>query len=188
MKAKGKVISMTGDGFEVRTERVYALCPKYIQARTWELGRRDRPARDTERAPTLTGEQGEWISRADTFFVASFHPETAADASHRGGMPGFVRVVDGGTLVWPDYPGNRMFNTLGNLTANPKAGLLFVDFESGDTLQLTGETRLEWDKEEAARFAGAERTVEFRVGEVLATPGASPLKWRLQGYSPFNPP
>jgi hypothetical protein len=101
MKAKGKVMSMTGDGFEVRTERVYALCPKYIQARTRELGRRDRPARDTERAPTLTGEQGEWISRADTFFVASFHPETTADASHRGGMPGFVRVVDGGTLVSP---------------------------------------------------------------------------------------
>ena len=189
MKAKGVVARvLPNGGFEVRTERVYALCPKYIQARAWEFAADPTvPEGNAKRGRALTGEQRARIIRADTFFVASFHPETGADASHRGGMPGFVEVADENTLLWPDYVGNKMFNTLGNISANPKAGLLFADFEGGDTLQLTGEARVVWGPESAARFAGAERVVEFRVEEAIEIAGASPLRWRFEGYSTFNP-
>lgn len=187
MKAKGAVARVLPDGgFEVRTERVYALCPKYIQARTREPGGAPVSA-DARRSGALTEGQRGRIARADTFFVASFHHETGTDASHRGGMPGFVEVADGRTLLWPDYVGNKMFNTLGNLAENSKAGLLFVDFEGGGTLQLTGEAKIIWDAESAARFAGAERLVEFRVEEAIEIRGASPLRWRFLEYSPFNP-
>lgn len=189
MKAKGVVERvLPKGGFEVRTERVYALCPKYIQARTWDLAADPTvPEGGAKRGRALTGEQQAKISGADTFFVASFHPETGADASHRGGMPGFVEVADEKTLLWPDYVGNKMFNTLGNLAENPKAGLLFADFEGGDALQLTGEAKVLWDAERAARFAGAERLVEFRVEEAIEIADASPLRWRFLEYSPFNP-
>ena len=189
MKAKGVVARvLPNGGFEVRTERVYALCPKYIQARAWEFAADPTvPEGNAKRGRALTGEQRARIIRADTFFVASFHPETGADASHRGGRPGFVEVADEGTLLWPDYVGNKMFNTLGNISENPRAGLLFADFEGGDTLQLTGEARVVWDPESAARFAGAERLVEFRVEEAIEIADASPLRWRFLEYSPFNP-
>ena len=126
MKAKGVVGRVLAEGgVEVRTERVYALCPKYIQARTWDLAVDPAvpeavPGGNAKRGRALSGEQQARTLGADTFFVASFHPGTGADASHRGGMPGFVEVVDGKTLLWPDYVGNRMFNTLGNLAENPK--------------------------------------------------------------------
>ena len=79
-----------------------------------------------------------------------------------------------------------MFNTLGNTAVNPSAGLLFLTFKGG-TLQLTGEARIVWDAGHAARFAGAERVVEFRVEEAIEAQGAVPLRWRFEGYSPFNP-
>ncbi len=137
------------------------------------------------RAGTLTDAQRRLISSSDTFFIASAHPEGGADASHRGGLPGFVRFLDENTLAFPDYSGNNMFNTLGNIAANPKTGLLFVDFERGDTLQLSGEARVLWDPARATEFAGARRVVEFRVGEVVEN--AVPLRWRFAAYSPFNP-
>lgn len=187
MKIKGEIGLVAGDGFQVRAERVYALCPKHVQARTWEgVEGAERPG-NAQRGRRLSCEQWRLVSRADTFFVASFHAETGADASHRGGFPGFVEVVNDRTLAWTDYPGNRMFNTLGNLTVNPKAGLLFVDFERGDTLQMTGEAKVDWDDERAAQFAGAERAVEFRVHEVVEISRASASRWRFWGYSAFNP-
>jgi len=80
-----------------------------------------------------------------------------------------------------------MFNTLGNIAVNPSSGLLFLTFKGGGTLQLTGEARIVWDAGHAARFAGAERVVAFRVEEAIETQGAAPLRWRFEGYSPFNP-
>lgn len=188
MKAKGRAYLRQG-GFDLKIERIYALCPKYIQVREWEFAGEPGgpPESGIERGESLTGEQRRWISASDTFFVASHHPETGADASHRGGFPGFVEVLDEKTLVWPDYPGNRMFNTLGNLAEDRNAGLLFVDFWRGHTLQLSGEAVVDWEQERAARYAGAERVVEFRVRATLQTPTATLLRWRLREYSPFNP-
>jgi predicted pyridoxine 5'-phosphate oxidase superfamily flavin-nucleotide-binding protein len=101
-------------------------------------GQLDRP--DQAR---LTPDQLRIIRGADTFFLGSAHPERGRDASHRGGPPGFVRA-DGSTLWWPDYPGNNMFNSLGNLAVDPAASLLFIDFGTGQTVHLSGTAAAEW--------------------------------------------
>ena len=189
MRFNGTVVREDGSGFDVETREVYSNCPKYIQARVPEVGGgRERKDSAAVRSSHLGSTQQEHIARADTFFIATEHLERGADASHRGGQPGFVRVVSERRLEWPDYSGNTMFNTLGNISVNPKAGLLFVDFEAGRTLQVSGGARVVWDEERAAEFAGAERVVEFEVEEVIETPDALPWRWRFEGYSPFNPP
>src|SRR5262249_10697007 len=151
-------------------------CPKYIRPR--DLRPRDgaapappdRPR--TARSESLDVRQREWVERADTFFIASFHPEGGADASHRGGEPGFVRVGGDGALEFPDYPGNSMFNTLGNLIEQPRAGLLFLDFERGGTLQLTGEATLHRRPEAVRRHPGAAGVViRFAPQEVREVAG-----------------
>jgi hypothetical protein len=83
------------------------------------------------------------VEAADTFFLGTTHATSGNDASHRGGPAGFVRVA-AGQLEWPDYPGNNMFNSFGNLAVDPAAALLFVDFRAGVTLQLSGTATVRW--------------------------------------------
>jgi predicted pyridoxine 5'-phosphate oxidase superfamily flavin-nucleotide-binding protein len=127
------------------------------------------------------------IERADTLFIASVHATRGADASHRGGQPGFVRVLDERRLRVPDYAGNNMFQTLGNIATDPRVGLLFVAFDTGTTLQLTGRARILWEVSDRAGLPGAERAVEVEVDEVVEIAGQGPLGWRFVEYSPFNP-
>lgn len=164
------------DGLRLDLRQVYGNCPKYIQLREAEADAVAEPEapRVTSR---LDARQRATIGNADTLFIASFHPEGGADASHRGGFPGFVRVLADDQLVFPDYPGNAMFNTLGNLAEYPRAGLLFVDFATGDVLQVSGRARVEPD------FA-----VRLDLDEVRETRAASPLRFRLLEYSPAIPP
>ena len=95
--------------------------------------------------------------------------------------------MDEARLEFPDYAGNRMFNTLGNITANAGAGLLFLEFSAGRTLQLTGQARVIWDPERAAAYPGAERLVEYQVIQVIERDAAFPRPFRLIDYSRFNP-
>ncbi|MEO5574418.1 MAG: pyridoxamine 5'-phosphate oxidase family protein [Gammaproteobacteria bacterium] len=175
------------NGIMIYAEQVYSNCPKYIQAREWELTEAVPTAVVVPRSDTLNAAQQTWIQQADTFFIGSFHPQGGADASHRGGNPGFVKIVDKKTLLWPDYIGNNMFNTLGNISVYPQAGLLFVDFDKGTTLQLTGKAKVIWDKQHAAKFPGAQRLVEFTVDQIIEVTSALPISWSFQNYSPFNP-
>ena len=140
-----------------------------------------------QRQGILGQDQQRWIREADTFFIATHHPEGGADASHRGGRPGFVNVLNDHRLVWPDYSGNTMFQSLGNIAVNPQAGLLFIDFKTGRSLQLTGSARILCDQERTSEFSGAERLVEFEVDEVIDTAGAHSLEWRFLDHSPENP-
>jgi len=187
-KLKGKAEIPADGAILVRLERVYSLCPKYIQAREpiEQLLKSPGESR-TQISNQLTEAQTLWISQADTFFIASFHPETGADASHRGGNPGFIQVVDSRQLIFPDYTGNRMFNTLGNITENPSAGLVFLDFVDGRILQLSGKAKVIWDQSLIKDFAGAERLVAFQVEEVRETAAVLLSRWQFLGYSPFNP-
>ncbi len=174
----------------VRPEQVYGNCPRYIQARA-PIGTRQWPAA-AESSPAakfgrLSPEHQKLIARADTLFIATDHPQSGADVSHRGGNPGFVRVLDARRIAIPDYAGNRMFNTLGNVAANPRAGLLFIDFDSGRTLQLTGRAAIDWDPERAAAIAGAQRVVDFELDEALDNLRGFALRLRLLDYSEFNP-
>lgn len=169
----------TPHGFAVEADRVFANCPKYLQRRdTYGTvsGRLPGPPRyGTELSP----EQAGFVAASDTFFLASVR-EGGAGASHRGGNPGFVRVVSPGELAWRDYPGNSMFLSLGNLAADPRAGLLFLDWTTGRTLQLTGRARTEFGPD-------GERTVRFTVTRAVDTPAALPLRWSAPEYSPANP-
>jgi predicted pyridoxine 5'-phosphate oxidase superfamily flavin-nucleotide-binding protein len=170
----------------IHSDQVYSNCPKYIQRRSGVDKAVDRKPELIRRTGSLTDEQRDWIRRADTFFIATLNPEVGADASHRGGMPGFVTAT-GDRLGWPDYAGNSMFNTLGNIAVHPGAGLLFPDFESGAVLQLTGRASIDWDQSRAAAVSGAERLVRFEAEQVVEIASALPLGLRLLEYSPFNP-
>ncbi|MFE2534206.1 pyridoxamine 5'-phosphate oxidase family protein [Streptomyces sp. NPDC059371] len=178
MRIDGRV-RPTPRGFAVEADQVFANCPKYLQQRqTYETVTGRAPGAP-RRGRELTSSQREFVETADTFFLATVHAH-GADASHRGGNPGFVRVEAPGELSWPDYPGNSMFLTLGNLTADPRAGLLFLDWTSGSVLQLTGTARTEFTPD-------GERTVRFTLTEAVETPAASPLRWSAPAYSPANP-
>ncbi|MDR5671235.1 pyridoxamine 5'-phosphate oxidase family protein, partial [Burkholderia cenocepacia] len=87
--------------------------------------------------------------------------ERQVDVSHRGGKAGFVRIGDDGVLTIPDFAGNLFFATLGNFRVNPRAGIVFADFETGDVLQMTGEAEVDLDSPEIAAFQGAERLWRF---------------------------
>jgi predicted pyridoxine 5'-phosphate oxidase superfamily flavin-nucleotide-binding protein len=166
------------DGVFLLVDQVYGNCPKYIQKRRL-VGESDAEPAVTRRAPSLDARTRAIVEGADTFFIATWHPQGGADASHRGGRPGFVRVIDEETLEFPDYPGNNMFNTLGNLIHHPRAGLLFVDFERGDLLQLTGRAEIRW---------GGRATVRLVIEEARETRGGRRLRFELVEPSPVNPP
>jgi predicted pyridoxine 5'-phosphate oxidase superfamily flavin-nucleotide-binding protein len=112
-------------------------------------------------------------------------PAGGVDVSHRGGKPGFVRLDGERTLVLPDFAGNSYFNTFGNLALNPRAGLLFIDFDSGDLLYLTGTAEIVWDGAEVVRFAGAQRLLRFLLTEGRRVSGVLPLRWTFGDYSPL---
>jgi predicted pyridoxine 5'-phosphate oxidase superfamily flavin-nucleotide-binding protein len=182
--------ALRSDGeIHIDVEQVYSNCHKHIQTRAVA---REAPARElgevrVQRGRGLSDAQRDWIRRADTFAIASAHRTAGVDCSHRGGTPGFV-CVDGDRLVWPDYAGNGLFNTLGNITAYPRAGLVFVDFDNGATLQLTGSAAVDWAPEHAAAAPGARRLVIFGVDETIETRRAVPFQLRLTERSKFNPP
>ena len=175
------------DRLVVLTEQVYANCPKYIQARDVDDEAPDGPTGTVAESVELSPDQRAWIAAADTFFVATHAPGMGADASHRGGHPGFVSVTGNGRLTWPDYLGNSMYMTLGNLELEPRAGLLFLDWERGRSLQLTGRASVDWDPERAATVPGALRLVDFDVDRVVQIDGAVPPRWTAPEYSRLNP-
>ncbi|MDI5963815.1 pyridoxamine 5'-phosphate oxidase family protein [Streptomyces sp. SL13] len=154
-------------GLRIETAQVFANCPRFITRR--EMPRFTAPPPGTGAEPMagagLDERQAAFVRAADTFFIATRGGDGGADASHRGGDPGFVEVVDGRRLRWPDYPGNAMFATLGNLHGDPAAGLLFPDWATGSLLLLTGSARVAWDD------AGG-RAVEFTADAVAELPGA----------------
>ena len=190
-RLNGRVTRQDALGFDVEVGQSFGNCPKYIQARRPEFtGARSAPP-PARRVSTLDAASRSIIQRADTFFIASAHPEAAGsgapasgvDVSHRGGKPGFVRV-DGNVLTVPDFMGNAFFNTLGNLAVNPRCGLLFLDFDSGDLLHIAATARIVHDGAELEAFQGAQRLLRLQVVASLHAPAALPLRWSEAQLSP----
>lgn len=191
-RVNGTVVHVEEERFEIQVKQSFGNCPKYIQDREPNLrtgidiiGEN----RTVKRREALNKPDAALIARSDTFFIASQFSENGEgaqgiDISHRGGMPGFVIVAHETSLLFPDYSGNCMFNTLGNLLVNPRSGLLFFDFQTGGTLQLTGEAEILWEAQHTKRFPGAKRVVTFHVEEVIHIERALPLSWKFEGYSP----
>jgi uncharacterized protein len=190
-RLNGVVRRQSAESFDVIVQQSFGNCPQYIQLRDFAFVRDpSAPSAVTPHSLDRLDERARrMIAEADTFFVASYvdrEGRREVDASHRGGKPGFVRVGDDGVLTIPDFSGNRFFNTLGNLIANPKAGLLFADFETGHLLQLSGDAEVVLDSPEIATFQGAERLWRFTPRRIVYRPDALPLRWVFQqdGWSP----
>ncbi|MCX5508989.1 pyridoxamine 5'-phosphate oxidase family protein [Pseudomonas sp. BJa3] len=182
------LIRRAGNGqLEVVVEQSFGNCPQYIQLR--EYTRVDESPQARRDSSALDAASRAMIENADTFFVASYveqeSGQRAVDVSHRGGRPGFVRV-EGNRLTIPDYAGNLHFNTLGNLLVNPVAGLLFVDFTSGDVLQVSGRTEVILDSPLISAFEGAERIWTLDIEQVVIRPAAVSLRWAFQEYAPTS--
>jgi uncharacterized protein len=180
-RLNGMVSALDADSWTVAVAQSYGNCPQYIQSR--DLHSVDRAAQ----APAIKGKQlsaddQSLIARADTFFIASSNPHRedgesfGADISHRGGRPGFVRIDDDHTLTAPDYMGNFFFNTIGNLQVNPRAGLLFPDFSTGDVLMLATRASVIWDGPEVRTLEGAQRLLRFQVESTVRLTGALPFR------------
>lgn len=181
----------TPAGFRVEVEQSFGNCPRYIQLRDFTHAHESgQPfTGPVEALAALDPPARAMIEAADAFFVASYADRgehRQVDVSHRGGKAGFVRVADDGTLTIPDFDGNLFFSTLGNILLNGKAGLVFVDFESGDLMQMTGDAAVILDSPEIAAFQGAERLWTFRARKIVRRRGALALRWtfRADGWSP----
>lgn len=188
------VIGAAGvDGFTVAVVHTFGNCPKYIQLRAVDPGARGQRAAKgiVRRANSLDDADRALIRSADTFFVASYvdlegdAAKRSVDVSHRGGNSGFVRV-EGEVLTIPDFTGNSFFNTLGNVQVNPVAGLLFVDFATGDVLQVAGRAEVILEGDELATFEGAERLWKVTVEHVVRRDAALALRWQFEGFSPYS--
>lgn len=191
-RMNGVISSRSETGFAVDVVQSFGNCNQYIQKR--------KPTfvdAHSENSPIRIGQQlmagdRELISQADTFFIASanWNAEEQArgvDVSHRGGRSGFV-CINGDTLIVPDFSGNNFFNTLGNLLNYPQAGLLFIDFATGDLLYLAVVAEIIWEGDEVTAFEGAERLIRFTVQGVRYIAGVLPFHWSEPELSPFLTP
>jgi uncharacterized protein len=185
-RANGRLLAVDADGMTVRVSQSFGNCPQYIQRRA--VHPVERPAQPPEVLSGLDTAATTLIRQADTLFVASRSrpgngKRGGADISHRGGRPGFV-WIDGYTLWIPDFHGNRYFNTLGNLLGEPRAALLFVDFEQGDLLHLQGVAEIDWSIGAGRRIEGAERSWRFRIARGVRRRAALPLRWSFVDEAP----
>jgi hypothetical protein len=183
-RANGEIAAIDDAGLAVAVRQSFGNCPQNIRTRFVEAG-----AVTSSELETLSGVDADAraaVTASDTFFIGSSSGGGAGEAggldiSHRGGRPGFVRV-EGDVLTIPDFRGNRYFNTFGNLLLDSRAGLLFVDFATGDMLQLQGRAEILWRSE--PQFEGAERLWRVRVTAAWRRRGALPLRWSFGALSP----
>ncbi len=185
-RANGRVLLGEAAGFTLAVQQSFGNCPRFIQRRELRaLDAEPGPPPPATRADSLGADDRRLLAAADTFFVASAargagdDPAHGLDASHRGGAPGFVQVEDERTLLVSDHPGNQFFNTLGNLLLEPRCGLLFLDFERGDLLQLAAEAEILWHAPVRTRALDSGRRLRFHLREVLRRPRALPLRLEL---------
>jgi uncharacterized protein len=194
-RMNGEVLARDAAGLRVKVIHSFGNCPKYIQGREPQR-RAPSAAGPAQRGGARLGAALQArIERADTLFIASagaVMPDAAhgVDVSHRGGLPGFVQCTEEGghsVLTIPDYLGNFLFNTLGNLALNPRCGLLFVDYDDGTLLHVAGRAEVIWDGPAVTAYAGAERLLRIVVERNVLRPAALPLRWSAPAWSPVLP-
>ena len=119
--------------------------------------------------PIIGEEERAFIERMDMFFLATADAQGRPQCSYKGGDPGFVRVLDERTVVFPNYDGNGMFLSVGNVLENPHVGMLFIDFVSPrpSRLRLNGIASVSDDDELLEAFSGAQLIVRVRATQVF---------------------
>ncbi len=178
IRINGIINNSDDQSFGLKIDQSYGNCPQYIQARDlhWiNEQRSDEQLTGIDDSPGLNPKFKDLLEQADTFFIASrssvfnSDPRSGIDASHRGGKPGFVKVKDN-TIYFPDYRGNRFYNTLGNIESDGRVGLLFTDFASGNSVLVAGRAKIIWNQADVGPFKGSERTVAVVVERSLFIP------------------
>jgi uncharacterized protein len=181
---------VTDNGILINVTQSFPNCPKYITKRelTVELAEVPKEKSKVSEGTTLPEHLQKMIAAADVLFLATGHAERGNDASHRGGTPGFIGVMSKNTLRIPDYPGNGLFNSLGNVVGDPQVGLLIPDFEHGRQIQLTATAKILWDQPDPeGKTGGTNRFVEFTISRWLERLLPARLKSSVVSYSPYNP-
>lgn len=205
-RVNGRILSNDGQKFEFKVDQSFGNCPQYIKPRDWwtatskprtssfdsetfDCGNRDEASRTNQ----LTIEQIDSVQAAESVFLATGYrgkgedPRFGNDASHRGGTPGFLRVSkDGKRLFLPDYAGNNMYQSVGNLMKDPAMGISVPLYEVGGMIQMTGRARVHWEDDEddddpevsVSDFPAALRWIEFFIDEIVEQPaGNFPIRW-----------
>ncbi len=140
------------------------------------------------RRSTFTEEDAGFIAAVPFFFLATADAEGRPDCSFKGGDPGFARVVAPDLLVFPDYDGNGMFKSLGNITVNPHVGLLFITMEERPRrLRVNGAARVVLDDPLMAEFEGAQALVRVTPEDIFPNCPRNIPRYALQEASPYVP-
>jgi ferredoxin-NADP reductase/predicted pyridoxine 5'-phosphate oxidase superfamily flavin-nucleotide-binding protein len=176
----------------ITTEQSIGNCPKYITIRKLQYVE-CAPTKSLQElnAQELSAQVLPTIEQASTIFVATRHLDDDIQHmgfNHRGGPPGFARYNDG-KIYWPDYSGNRMYQSLGNIATDPVAGLLFPDFETGNVLYVTGDARNVFGEEAKAIMPNVRMITEVLVTGYVYIEGGLPIRSQesLSQFSPYNP-
>jgi len=183
-RVNGKLSDIDARGFTVAVDQSFGNCPQYISKRIWHEADIKLDERHISHHTRLDERMKSWIAKADTMFIASgYHgadqeiTSDGMDVSHRGGPAGFVKISSDTGLVLPDYAGNNLFNTVGNLLLDPRVGLLFVDFAHGSMLQISGNADIDWGSSEVAKHPGARRLINIAIDRIVQLDNALPLRW-----------
>lgn len=188
LRINGVVVGTSPTAVELAVRETFGNCVQYIQRRERIVASCDTAQESVLHGTAIDADRRTLVERIDTLFVASIHPARGVDVSHRGGNPGFVRVVNDRRLRVPDYQGNGLFQTLGNFEADPRAGLALVDFDRGRVLSLTGVAAIDFDAEDPAHpTGGTARYWSFTVDHWVEFALSSIMRWTLAERSPFNP-
>ncbi|KAI4702610.1 hypothetical protein J4E89_010331 [Alternaria sp. Ai002NY15] len=167
-----------------KIEQSLGNCPKYLNQ--YEV----RPALlDLElvsQGSSLSAEGTTLISKSDMFFLST-STEDDMDVNHRGGPPGFVRIISPTTIAYPEYSGNRLYQSLGNLMLNPRIGLTFPDYETGDVVYITGTTSILAGTDASALLPGSNLAVKITISECRYVKTGLPFRGTKKTPSPYNP-
>ena len=169
LRVNGQLDRGDEDELRVSIAQAYGNCPQYIPRAQWRSGLPAPHRRRVHDGDSLRDSDIDQIRRAATFILGTTHPTAGNDASHRGGPPGFV-TVSPRTVRWPDYPGNNMFNSLGNLAVDPTAALMFAT-ATGRVVQISGAATVEWDRSAAREPDDTGRGVALTIDRVVVTTG-----------------
>ncbi len=179
----GELIGEGHSSLTVNVKQAFGNCPKYIQARESILIAKENSHYSFETFTRLNAESKALLSEADTFFISSYYPydeKRAADISHRGGRPGFIKIENDQCFVFDDYSGNNFYMTLGNLNVHPYAGLLFINYKTADVWQFQCEVEIIETPEKECK-----RQLKLHIDEIRKLTDVLNLSWRFIDYSKF---
>jgi len=138
-------------------------------------------------ADELGDQHIQFITGRDMFFLSTVDEDGWPSCSYKGGAPGFVRVLNPGLLAFPNYDGNGMYLSLGNMEATAKVGLLFINFETPQRVRLRGTARILRSGPLKASYPGAHSVTEVRVDKVWLNCSRYVHRMQPQALSPFLP-